>query len=302
MSKKTKVWLTVAGCLVIAGLIVFTFAMSAYGWDFSKLSTTKYETRTYTPDGTFSKIHIYTEDADITFIPSENNICTVVCYEQENARHIVDVANDSLYVRVQNEKKWYEYIGINFSSPKITVSLPQSQYDALFINSSTGDVNIPKHFQFDILDISVDTGDVINNASVSETIKIKTDTGDIRMEDVSADTVNLTVSTGETYLTNIRCRKLTSSGDTGDIILKNVIATEQFSIDRSTGNVKFDSCDALDIFVQTDTGNVTGSLLSEKVFVTKTSTGKVKVPSSASGGKCSIVTSTGDIRLEVKKP
>ncbi len=301
MSKKTKIWLIVAGCLVVAGLLLFTSVMMANGWDFTKLSTSKYETNTYTLDDAFSKIHIYTDEADVLFTPSEDNICKVVCYEMKNAKHLVDVQNDSLYIRTHNNKKWYEYIGINFGSPKITVSLPQIQYDALFINSSTGDVDIPKDFQFGILDVSVDTGDVTNFASATDIMKIATSTGNIRVENVTANTINFTVSTGDTYLTDIRCNKLESKGSTGGISLKNVIATEQFSIDRSTGDVKFDRCDAPEIFVKTDTGDVTGSLLSEKVFITKTSTGKIKVPQSASGGKCSIVTSTGDIRLEISK-
>ena len=299
MSRKTKIWLIVASCLVVAGLLLFASVMMANDWDFTKLSTSKYETSTYTLSETFSVINVDTDTADVIFLPSKDGNCTVVCYEMENAQHLVDVQNDSLNIRIQNSKKWYEYIGINFGTPKITVSLPQSQYDALFIHSSTGDVNISKDFQFSILDISVDTGDVTNFASVSENMKIKTDTGDIRMENISANTLNLTVSTGDTYLTNIDCENLMTKGSTGDIVLKNVIAANTFSIERSTGDVKFDRCDASEIFVNTDTGNVTGSLLSEKVFITDTSTGNISVPQSTSGGKCSVTTSTGDIRLEL---
>ena len=51
--------------------------------------------------------------------------------------------------------------------------------------------------------------------------------------------------------------------------------------------------------VKTSTGDVTGNLRTEKVFVTKTSTGDVRVPNTASGGKCTITTSTGDIRITV---
>ena len=40
-------------------------------------------------------------------------------------------------------------------------------------------------------------------------------------------------------------------------------------------------------------------LLSPKIFFTETSTGKVQVPRSLSGGECGITTSTGDIKLEI---
>ena len=83
-----------------------------------------------------------------------------------------------------------------------------------------------------------------------------------------------------------------------DISLKNVIATEKISIERSIGDVKFDDCDATEIWVETDTGDVTGNLLSEKIFITETSTGDVNVPKSTKGGKCEITTSTGDIYIK----
>ena len=299
MSKNTKIWLIVAACLITTGLILFTATLMANNWDFTKLGTSKYETHTYTLDKAFSKIHIYTDEADIVIARSEGNTCKVVCHERNNTKHIVGVENDALYIRVGNDKKWYEYIGINFGTPKITVLLPQSQYDALFINSSTSDVSISEEFQFHVLDISVSTGDVTSFASATDSIKIATSTGDIRLENASAENLNLNVSTGDISLTDVECVSLNTKGSTGDIYLKNVIATQLFSIERSTGDVKFDSCDAPEIFVTTDTGDVTGTLLSEKVFVTKTSTGNIKVPQSTSGGKCNITTSTGDIKIAI---
>ena len=299
MSKNTKIWLIVAGCLVLAGLLLFTSVLTANGWDFTKLSTSKYETHTYTLDETFSAIKINTDTADVVFLPSQDSNCTVICYEMENANHLVEVVNGALCIGIRHEKEWYEYIGIHFDSPKITVYLPESEYDKLIINGDTSDVDVPRNFKFGILDISVDTGDVKNFASVSKNLKIKTGTGSIRVENVSAKILDLTVSTGDTYLSNVQCDTLTAKGSTGDIVLKNVLATGQFSIQRSTGDIKFEGCDADNIIVKTNTGDVTGSLLSEKIFITKTSTGKISVPQTTSGGKCEVTTTTGDIRLEL---
>ena len=82
--------------------------------------------------------------------------------------------------------------------------------------------------------------------------------------------------------------------------MNNVIAAEKFSIKRSTGDVKFNSCDATEIYVKTDTGDVSGSLLSNKVFFTNTDTGDVEIPKTMDGGKCEIITDTGDIKITVK--
>ena len=58
-------------------------------------------------------------------------------------------------------------------------------------------------------------------------------------------------------------------------------------------------CDASEIFVKTDTGDVRGTLLSEKVFIIKTSAGDVSVPETVTGGKCEISTDTGDIKIGI---
>ena len=60
-----------------------------------------------------------------------------------------------------------------------------------------------------------------------------------------------------------------------------------------------DACDAAEIVVKTDTGDVTGTLLTEKVFMVKTDTGDVDVPRSVTGGACEITTDTGDIRVGI---
>ena len=60
----------------------------------------------------------------------------------------------------------------------------------------------------------------------------------------------------------------------------------------------FDRCDAAELSITTDTGDVKGTLLSDKVFIARTDTGRVHVPETTNGGKCKITTSTGDIIFE----
>ena len=319
MGKATKIWIIIAASLVLIGCIVFGGVMSMLKWDFTKLSTNKYETSNYEINENFKNISIVTYTAHIVFIVSENQKSSVDCYEQNNVKHSVTVKDDTLLIEVFDTRKWYEHIGINFGTPKITVRLPQGEYGALLVKSSTGDVETSKDFTFESIDISGSTGDVTNYACASEAVKIKTTTGDISVENISASSLDLSVSTGrvtvsgascegdvkvgvstgKTNLTNITCKNLNSTGNTGDISLKNVIATERFSIERSTGDVKFDGCDAAEIFAETDTGDVVGTLLSEKVFIPRTDTGKVDVPETATGGRCEITTDTGDIKITI---
>lgn len=313
-----KIWLMIAGALVLIGCILFVVVMSTLKWDFTKLSTVKYETNTYEIAETFSDISMTTNTADIIFALSDDGKCRVECHEEENAKHSVTVENNVLVVKIDNQKSWYDYIGFSFGSPKITVYLPKTVYNALSINGSTGNVDIPKDYSFENADISLSTGNVDFCAAASESIKINTSTGNINIENISAGSLDLSVSTGrvtvsgvtcensitvgvstgKVILTDISCTSVISSGTTGSISLSNVIAANKFSVDRSTGNVKFSGCDAGEIYVKTSTGNVTGSFLSNKVFITDTNTGSVDVPKTAAGGRCEINTSTGDIKIK----
>ena len=321
MRTRTKVWLIIATSFVLVGGIIFVGIMSMLEWDFTKLSTGKYETNDYEITENFKSISIITNTADIVLLPSENSKASVSCYEQRNVKHLIAVNDGALVIEVDDTRKWYEHIGINFGTPKITVYIPQGEYGKLSIKSSTGDVKIPKEFKFENIDISESTGNVTNYASASEDIIIKTSTGNIHVENVSAGILDLSVSTGEvtasdvtcegdvkinvstgkTNLTNIRCKNVVSTGNTGAISLKNVIAAEKFSIERSTGDVKFDGCDAAEISVETDTGDVRGCLLTDKIFIVQTDTGDVDVPKTVTGGKCEITTSTGDINISINK-
>ncbi len=317
MSKSVKIWLAAAAILILLGGIIFLSVMFFLKWDFGKLSTSKYETNNYEISEDFRSIAIDTDTADIKFVASEDSECRVTCYEQKNMKHEVLVEDNILNIKVNDTRKWYEYIGINFRSPKITVFLPKGEYGTLTVDSETGNVEIPKDLVFESMDITESTGKVVNRASVSGKVKIKTSTGNIRIEDISAgslelsvstgkvsvlrvacaDNINIKVSTGDTVLENVECKSLVSKGSTGDISLTKVVASKDFSIERSTGNVKFKASDAAEITVKTDTGNVKGDLLSSKIFVTKTDTGSVNVPETTTGGKCKITTDTGNIKI-----
>ena len=107
--------------------------------------------------------------------------------------------------------------------------------------------------------------------------------------------IRTNVSTGKTQLTNVRCNLLDSEGTTGDITMHNVIVNTTMNINRSTGDVSFQNCDAEDIVIRADTGDVTGNFLRSKIYHAESDTGRVSVPHSNTGGNCSIITNTGDI-------
>ena len=308
--------------LIVVGVIIFAAAFIVSGFDFSKLGTAKYETNTYVPSEVFEKIEIKSTEADIAIKPSEDGRVRVDCVEQEKVKHEVSVENGTLKIIDVDKRAWYDRLtSFSVKEQSVTVYLPSEHYAALTIATSTGDVSVPNPFSFVEAQITTSTGNVSFDASSDGGLKIKTSTGNIFVSDVCAESIDLSVSTGringknidckktlsvnvstgKTVLTDIVCRALISSGSTGSFSLKNVIAADDFNIERNTGDVRFENCDAGRITVKTSTGDVTGTLRSEKVFITKTSTGDINVPDTVSGGRCEITTSTGDIAIDINK-
>lgn len=319
MSKKTVVWLIIAASLMLLGCLIFGGAMTMLRWDFGKLSTVKYETNEYMIGEDYNSITVLTDTADVVFVPSENGQTSVACYEQENMEHSVSVQDGVLKIRVKDERKWYSYIGIHWGKPKITVSVPKGEYGALSVRSDTGNVEIPDAFAFESVEISVTTGSVKNYASASGDVKIYTTTGAVTVHDISVGSLaisvktgkitasgircqghaELRVTTGKTDLTLFECQSFTSWGSTGGIRMQGLWAEDKLSVERTTGDVQLDRCDAGEIFIKTETGDVTGTLLTEKLFMASTDTGRVKVPKTPTGGQCQVTTDTGDIELSI---
>lgn len=310
-----KKWFIIASTLIVFGGLMFTLSSCASGWSFGG----KREQKVNTVTEDFNGIVIESDTADISILPSEDGSCKVVAYDIKKINYTTKVEDGILKIKLDDTRKWFEKI-FNMGSGTLCVYLPESEYASLSISEDTGDIKVSDSFTFGKIDIELSTGDSKIYADVTDALKISGSTGDIKIEDISCGAldvkvstgdievsgitcsgdVSLKVSTGDISLSDISCDNLTTTGDTGNLDMTNVIASEKFTIERSTGDIKFNKCDAAEIYVETNTGNVNGTLLSEKVFISKTSTGNVNVPESITGGKCKITTSTGDIKISIE--
>ena len=322
MKKSKKIVIIVSCVVVFLGLLIGCIGLYSLGFDFRKLDASKLQTRSYEIAEDFTVLDLDMQSADLIILPSQDGKAKVVCREREKESHSVFVKDGVLSVRVENNRKWYDYIGFNFGEQTVTVYLPKTEYAKITVGTDTGDIRVPKEFSFDEAKITTDTGDVTWSASVADGLTVLTDTGDLEISSVASEAwIKLKADTGDIGLWNINCKTLgitTDTGDvelegvsvsdtvtvktnTGDVELERVMVAENLQITTDTGDVEMDNSDAATIKIQTDTGDVSGVLLSEKVFLTHTDTGKIDVPKTTSGGVCEVVTDTGDIYFRIKR-
>ena len=322
MRKTSKAWLIVGLILILLGGLLFVGELALHRWDPGAFGTAKLETGSLEIAESFRNISITADTEEIRFLPSEDGVCRVDYAVMETRKVSASVQGDRLTVEATDQGSWRDKLSFSFGpveKPRITVYLPERDYAALSIDEDTGDVVLPGDFAFESIRFTLDTGDVDCRASSSGLISIGTTTGDVRLEALSAgalalstDTgrielrsvacagdLNISVDTGKAILSEVSCESFTSKGDTGDLRLEQVLVSGLLSVERSTGDVRLEDCDAGELFISTDTGDVHGSLLTEKVFLVRSSTGEIHVPETVSGGTCKITTSTGDIHIEI---
>ena len=274
-----------AVALIIIGAAILVAAAAISGGNALSSLKVKAKEKTFTAEEDFNNISVDIDTEDIVFSLSEDGTCRVTCYEQSKVEHSVSVTDGTLQIKVNDQRKWYDYITspFSFSKPgKITVYLPKESYSSLSLNASTADISVLKGFSFGSARLKLSTGDIYFAASVEGRLEAELSTGDTVFEGVKAGEIDLFATTG-------------------DVTLKNTVCKGNLNVKLTTGDLKFDGADGKDITAETSTGDVTGELLSNKVFITKTSTGDIKVPKSTSGGKCEITTSTGDIIIDIKE-
>ncbi len=320
MKTVTKISLIIAAVLTVVGGLIFTLALALEGWDIKKISTDKFETRTLEIYDNFENILVDIDTADIKFLPGETENTQILLKEYKNEKHTTDVTDKTLKITLTDKRHWTDYISFfSFESPKITVYLPKEEYLSLKIDTDTSDIEIPKNFKFqDInikgstadvkseamvkgdINITLSTGDITLSEIMAQNLNLKVSTGEVTLSKIATENLNLTVTTGDSNLKDISCTNLISNGDTGDMVLNNVIAYCIFNIKRNTGDINFDSCDASQVSIKTTTGDVIGTFETSKVFLCASDTGRIDVPKSTEGGKCEITTDTGDITIKIE--
>lgn len=295
--KKNIFWKILLVLLLVFGGL-FIAVMSANNWDFSRIGHNSLK-REENVTEKFDNIDINLDVLDLNLVKSNNEETRIILIAHEKIVNEVYVESNTLYINVIDERKWADKL-FSFNEMEMTIYLNESTYNELSINGSTGDIDISSDFTFSEANINLTTGDIDFSSDVNN-LNIELTTGDVNISSLNCTgDINIELTTGESEIDNVSCKNLFFKGSTGSIELDNVLVSEKMNIQMTTGEIEFDRCDANEIYIKTTTGDVKGSLLSNKNFITHTTTGSVNVPNSSEGGKCEIYCTTGDIHIWIE--
>lgn len=302
MSNGKKTAMVVAGACIAAGLLAVLAAMILIRFDVRRLNTVQFETKTYPVQESFRHIDIHDVDCDVRLLPAADGQCKVVCTESDRIINTVEVQNDTLTITRRDTRRWYERISFWWGGGlTLTVYLPEQEYQTLFLKTVSGDISVPDDFTFTQAEASSTSGDILFLARTAGGLTVTSTSGEIETGNASGGDVRVTTTSGDIRLSGVTARELNVKTTSGEIELKSVVAEHGADVRSTSGDVEFDRFDAASIRIKTVSGEVEGNLLSPKAFETHTTSGGVRVPpSDPSAGTCSVTTTSGDIRLEVK--
>jgi hypothetical protein len=274
--------------LVVAGML---FGLST---GILNLIDNEYIENTYEITNDFKDIKIDIKESNVKIVEEASN-ARIETKQKENTDFVVEVKNDVLTIVETSNYKWYQHIW-NIRKNVVTIYIPYKTIGNLDIDGSTSDIKIDDNISFSDVRIKLSTGDTYLSSIKAKSLDLYCSTGDIIVNNVNVDSdIKLDTSTGDIKLIKTDCKTLNINISTGDVFLSDVLVLGDMIIDGDTSDVYLERFDATNIEIEISTGDVKGTILTPKIFMTKSSTGYISVPEIQNGGKCKITTSTGDI-------
>lgn len=313
MKKFIKVLVIIVIVLVVLAVGGFVTLLALSDWNLANL---KYQNNDYTIEEDFSSVKIDVRSTDINILPSTDGKCKVVCFEDNLYTHSVKVEDGCLVIGCEFKTKVF----FSYKESVVTLYLPQKVYNSLDIKATSGDVEIA-NMQAKECNINVTSGDIevdklvsdklysdgfsgdidVSNTQVNSSIYIERHSGDIEVSSIKCfGNFDMATISGNMSLDNVVANNLTTKATSGEIELDVVLVSNELIIEATSGDVEFSKLDATNkINITTTSGDVSGTLLSDKIFAVKSSSGKTDIPMTTSGGVCMVSTTSGDIVIKI---
>lgn len=299
MKKAKKIAIIVAVSMIAVGLISIVGSLALVQFDATKLNTMEWETKTYAVEDSFTNISIQGGDATVSLVPATDGKCKVVCTENEVIYDKVEVVDNTLTIERVDESQWYHNIGVHFGEIQVTVYLPEDAYEVLFINNTSGRIDVPGDFTFEEAEVVNSSGKINFMADVDGALKVENTSGGIYVGDNSVESLSVKGTSGSIEVINVvatgdvevngssggigvskvECANLSAANTSGSLRLSEIVATGDVNVEGTSGGVHLEDVEC---------ANLTGS----------NSSGKINCTDVNASGNINLENSSGGIALE----
>lgn len=301
MKQSRRTVMAIAAICIGVGIILALTAMIIIGFDFQKLNTIEPEKRTYDNLESFANIEAENAACDIILVPSADGKRKVVCDEATSIMNQVTVENGTLKITEKDCRRWYEHIAVIwFNKMSVTIYMPQGEYGSLNLKSVSGNIKIPEEFKFQNTEILSTSGDVSLDAGISGDIYAKSVSGNVKIKNASANNIKAVTTSGDVYFSNVSAAELDARSTSGNVKLESVTVTGATESSTVSGDIRLVEADSGSYNLKSVSGNIKGTIISPKTFITKTTSGSMRVPENVSGvGTFTAATTSGNIKIDL---
>ena len=229
---KNKTIFLISLLLVVAGGILLIFTVS-------NVFDNK-ETKKIIEDASFSNIEALTNNASVEILPTKDPQATVE-YSGGNkkAKFIfnVNVKRDTLNVELKQKRRFFFWFGFNTKDLKLTISLPEKQYDRIQVESDNGRITA-ETLEAEMLKLDTDNGQIHVINTKTETVDVETDNGQIIFEHVEGEISGRTDNGKISMTTKSLNQPINLETDNGSIEIKTDSEPTNATIETKIDNGK----------------------------------------------------------------
>ena len=303
-TKKVKAWpFILIGVFVLVAFVAVQVIGSVY---FSRLPREKQVREFNLSD--VKNISIDVEVDGFTVVETNDDKVIFECYVNKRYEYDVELAENTL--EIDNDYNYSFFSDYNIEEYNSTLYLPKSYNGNFEFDGSVGAIYLETTHKFKNVDVEVSTGFASIKNITCNNLDVYQSTGSIQISNVVSNKINVHSSTGNFEIENSKMDELIVDQGTGLTKVKNVTGLtaeiKTVRIDASTGEVKFDNMNALNISIKVSTGDVEGRFndsMSNYTITSHVSTGESNLPESFGSGpkRLDVKASTGDIEIEFAK-
>ena len=263
----------------------------------------------------FEDVRIDVVSCDVS-VSAGGNTCAVEYRGPSRMACTAEVKNGTLQIEEKRVRRLSFWNWFSRRNSKLTVILPQEQYDALELCAVSGDVKLEDGGLFRDLRIATTSGDMDLTGAGGGDVTLESTSGDMEFRDGSASSLSVGTTSGDVAVTGVdvsgRAVLSTISGEvalldadaeslsvsttSGNVTVTGVDVTGRTELSTTSGDVVLLDADAESLSISTTSGDVRTELRTPKEYVTHTVSGDVSVANNVPGaGRCEIETVSGEI-------
>lgn len=262
MKRSTKIWLTVAGCLVAAGILLTTIGVWSGGY---------YRVREWVESGELSwnfgwhwggfrrnhrvfdsKYPVYEGDVDKTRVPGTEDPDRMFLDIGAGVVEFKTSDDGNYYFSSENAIKFQCYVkgdalyvimdytmNVTNQNHMVTVWIPENQtYREISFDVGSGDIRT-QELNADDIKFDVGSGNIHAQELNANDISFDVGSGDIRVQEMNADDIRIDVGSGAVTISQMETRNLIVDIGSGQVTMEDSTVKDSADLDVGVGQVDY---------------------------------------------------------------